>query len=97
MGVRRFDNYGEVLFIDPSVFPVDAGLVGSEPWVTKDYLVVAQVGQEESHVRVVVASSHSEVGVVSQVTHTILGTIDVEDRSGVCHCLDGESQPFHVV
>ena len=82
--------------IDPTAFPVYFGLYGREPWVAKDGLMFAKIGEEELEWNGGRSSMDVQDGVVAEVSTLVFSPIDIEQFARFWELFDGEFEPLGI-
>ena len=92
MGVLCFQNYGQLVVVDPPFGPVDFRLDSNEPGVSQDHSLGAQFCKEEPHVRSLFSCAYFQVCVELDLSFLVGGPIDVIHPLGVLEVLYGEAE-----
>ncbi len=86
----------EMSMVDPSTFPIYFGLYRREPWIAKNGLVFAKVGEEELEWDGSGSGLDVQNGVIMEVSTSVLGSVNVEQFAGFWKLFDGEFEPLGV-
>ncbi len=92
--IRTSENDREMSVVNPAAFPIYLRLYGCEPWIAEDGLMFAEVGEEELKGNSGGAGAYIENGVVTEVSTSVLGPINIEQFARVRELFDGEFEPF---
>ncbi len=82
--------------IDPATFPIYFGLHGCKPWVAKDGFVFAEVGEKELKGNCGRTGVYVQDGVITEVSASIFGAINIEQFMGIWELFNREFEPFGV-
>jgi hypothetical protein len=77
---------------DVSFLPINCWVKKLKEWVSKDDLILFQIGDEEVHLLVGVSESNFESTFLCDVASLIVGSIDVMNRSGLVQFFDREAE-----
>ena len=71
------DN-GQLSVINPSLFPIDFWLIGSEPWIPEYGFLFSYMRQEESKLSNFASCLHLKVSVMLQLSTNVLRVVNIE-------------------
>jgi hypothetical protein len=97
MGVLCFQNYGQLVVVDPPFGPVDFWLDGNEPGVPQDHSLGAQFCKEEPHVRSLFSCAYFQVCVELDFSFLVGSPIDVIHLPGVLEAFYGEAEMHRIL
>ena len=76
--------------VNPTSFPIYLWLCGREPWIAKNGLMFAEVGEEELEGNSGRSGSNVQDGIVAEVSTSIFCSVYIEQLTRLRELFDGE-------